>query len=107
MKSKRSSSETITKGYLKKELARLATKDELGSLGRRIDFKLEGFKEEIDENAKKYRDQILTRLDGVMSELETRKDERDLETHQYSELKDQVDNHEKRIIHMEEAQKAA
>ncbi|MEK7558755.1 MAG: hypothetical protein AAB521_00445 [Patescibacteria group bacterium] len=107
MKSKISSSEAITKEYLKKRLARLATKDELGSLGRGIDFKLEGFKEEIDENAKKYRDQILTKLDGVMSELETRRDERDLETHQYSELKDQVDDHEGRIKTLEQIQPAS
>ena len=88
MKSKRNSSEAITKGYLKKELSRLATKDELKkqltklatkeelrSLERKFDFKLEGFKEEIDENAKKYRDDILMKLDGVMGELQTRSEE--------------------------------
>ena len=101
MKSNKNSSKIITKAYLKRELSKLATKEELKSLERRINFRFDNFKEEVDENAKKYRDQILTRLDGVMNELETRRDERDLETHQYSELKDQVDDHEKRIARIE------
>ncbi len=136
MKSKSNSLEVITKEYLKKQLSKFPTKEELKkelkSLERRFDFKLEGFKEEIDENAKKYRydvltrfekvnkefekvddnareyrDNILTKLDEVMSELETGRQERTLETHQYSEIVEKVDDHEKRIIHMEETQKAA
>lgn len=50
MKQKNDSSEFVTKGFLKSELKR----------------ELDALKNEVDENARNYRDQILTRIDGLI-----------------------------------------
>lgn len=98
----------VTKNFLEEKLDNLEKKIDKKLIGiqSKIDVKLDILKEEIDENAKKYRDQILTKMDGVMSELETKRQERTLENHQYSEIVEQVDNHEKRIKSLEQVQKA-
>lgn len=48
-----------------------------------------------------YRDEVLTRFDGIMRELETIKEENTLGVHQASELWEKADNHEKRIVKLE------
>lgn len=78
MKQKNDSSELVTKGFLEIKL------------------------QEFDENAKEYRDEILTKLDGVMGELKTMREETTFGAHQVFELREQVDNHEGRITHLEE-----
>lgn len=77
----------VTEGYLK---------GELGVLETRIDIKLDKIKQEIDDNAKKYRDEILTKLDGVMGELQTRREEDTVGSYQTAELRKEVDDHEKK-----------
>lgn len=70
----------------------------------RLEGRMEGFEgrmEKSDENAKRYRDQILTRLDGVMGELQTMREENTIGAYQTSELQKQVDSHEKRIARLE------
>ncbi|OGH43041.1 MAG: hypothetical protein A3B53_00540 [Candidatus Levybacteria bacterium RIFCSPLOWO2_01_FULL_42_15] len=46
-----------------------------------LEIKLDEIKEEIDENAKNYRDDVLTKLDEVMGELETIREENILGNH--------------------------
>ena len=46
-----------------------------------LEIKLDEIKEEIDENAKNYRDDVLTKLDEVMDELETIREENILGNH--------------------------
>ncbi len=88
MKKKRiDSSEFVTKGFLKSELKRA----------------LDVLESKVDENARGYRDQILTKLDGVMGELKTIREETTIGTHQVFELQERVDNHEERITHLEES----
>ena len=61
----------------------------------------------MDENAAKYRDEILTKLDGVMGELQAMREENTVGAHQTRELREQVNDHEKRIEHLEKTQQIA
>lgn len=63
-------------------------------LDKKLDIKL-------DSTFRKYRDDVLTKMDGVMKELETKRDESSLGTYQTRELRERVDNHEKRIKKLE------
>lgn len=87
MKKNSVASELVTKSFLRSEL------DDL--------------KKEIDEKAQGYRDQILTKLDGVMGELQTIREDNVIGTHQTSQLREEVDNHEKRIRNLEKVQQTA
>lgn len=93
MKQKNDSSKNATKGDL--ELLARSLRKELLQLEERI--------ESLDENARKYRDEILTKLDSVMGELKTMREETTIGAHQVFELREQVDNHEERISHLEES----
>ncbi len=63
--------------------------------------------EGIDENARKYRDEILTSNDDLMKKLEVMRDENTIGSGQTSQLRDDVENHERRIKHLEKAQQTA
>lgn len=82
MKQKGNLAELVTKGFL--------------------ETKLDELREEIDENARKYRDEILTGLDKVMGELQTIRDENTILGQRTVELRDQMDNYGKRITRLEE-----
>ncbi|MCL4415138.1 MAG: hypothetical protein M1268_03765 [Patescibacteria group bacterium] len=129
MKQKNSDSDLVTKVDLEKALKPFATKDDISRpeqstktdikelktevKGQRAEFKriekslrsellrLEERIENSDENAIKYRDQILTRLDEVMGELENMREDRTIGTYQTAELRKDVDDHEKRITRLE------
>lgn len=68
-----------------------------GRFEAKIDTKLENLERRVDEKAKRYRDQILTSNDKIAKELETHRQEREVGNFQASELRNQVDDHEKRI----------
>lgn len=88
MKQKNKSEELVTKSFLENKLVELK---------KEILVK-------VDENARNYRDQILTKLDGVMGELQTMREENTVGTYQISELREKVDNHDKRIASLEKIQ---
>ena len=77
MKHKAQSEDLVTKSFLRSEL------DDL--------------KKEIDDRAQTYRDQILSKLDGTMGEFETMRQENIIGSGQTSQLRDNVEDHEKRI----------
>lgn len=113
MKGKNTSSKLITKTDLgqalkdvakKDDLKNFATKDDLHALEIRTDIKMEDMERRIDDNAQKYRDTILTRLDGVMGELETMREENTIGAYQTREIQVKVDGHEKRIAKLEKTQ---
>lgn len=85
----------VTKTYLNQELKLLEM---------RITLKFDDFAKRIDENAQKYRDQILISNDKVAKELEEMRQENTIGSHQIRQLNDQVDNHEKRIKKLEYVQ---
>ncbi|MDP3244049.1 MAG: hypothetical protein Q8M83_00045 [bacterium] len=57
--------------------------------------------EQYDEKNRGYKDEVLTGLDSVMKELETMREESTIGVHQTRELREDVDDHEKRITKLE------
>ena len=94
-KKNKSSSDLVTKAFLEVELEVMETK---------IDIKLDQMEKRIDYNAQKYRDQILTKLDGVSKELEQTREDRIVGENQ---TKEKLGNHEKRIRKLEQFQQIA
>lgn len=60
--------------------------------------------EKMRDESKTYKDEILTELDGVMGELGVMRDENALGAGQTSQLREEVESHEKRIKHLEKIQ---
>lgn len=87
MKKKDDASELVTKSFFKSELKR----------------ELDALKNEVGENAKQYRDEVLISIDGVMGELKVIREEITIGVHQVFELQEQASNHEGRIAHLEES----
>ena len=61
---------------------------------------------EFKEELKKYRDENMTRLDEVMGELQTIREDNTIGTYQIRELQKEVDDHETRIRTVEKIQHA-
>lgn len=87
MKQKGSYADIVTKGYLEQ--------------------KLEETKRDIDDSAKGYRDEVLTKLDKVMGELETMREENTIGFSQLNGMQKQVTSHEKRIKKLEQVPQVA
>lgn len=104
MKRQNSSSELVTKKDLKQELGKFATKADLKNETISLRMNLDKLKLEIDDKARQYRDQVLTKLDGVMGELQNIREDNIIGSHQTAEMRDQVENHEKRIQKLEQTQ---
>lgn len=104
----KSSSKLLTKDELKIEIKNLEERlgDRLVSKAL-LRYELDKQKQELDDNAKKYRDEILGKLDKVVGELETMREDRKLAVHQTSELREEIENHEKRIKRLEKVQQTA
>lgn len=89
----------------------IATKKDLkaleNSLRTEIKLNTEEVLVKVDENARKYRDEILVKMDGVMGELQAMREDNTVGTYQTSQLREEVDNHEKRIKHLEKLQPVA
>ena len=77
---------------------------EITSLEIKVDTKLEEVEKRIDNNAQRYRDQILASNDNLAKQLETMTDEN---TIGFNQLNRQLQNHEKRIRKIEQTQQAA
>lgn len=105
---KKKASNIVTRNILKGELEasekRLEKRFEKKFVTK---FDLQGVEERIDESGRKHRDEILTKLDGVMGEVQTMREENTVGTHQIAEVRERVDNHEERITHFEKAQQGA
>ncbi|MBI4059258.1 hypothetical protein HY404_03410 [Candidatus Microgenomates bacterium] len=87
-----------TKNHLDKKLSQ-----ELSIFEVKMDLKLDSLKDGIDDNSRKYRDQILQGLDEVMGELQTLRQENTIGFHQ---IKERLDNHNRGIKHLEHFTKA-
>lgn len=68
-----------------------------------LDIKLEEQDRRNDDKAKLYRDQILTKLDGVMGELEAIREDNTLGAGQTRELRMDVDDLKKRVKKLEQS----
>lgn len=83
MRKKRDTEALVTKGYL----------------DQRLDF----LEERIDGRARKYRDEVLTRFDDFAGKFEAMREDATIGSYQTGELREQVDDHEKRMKHLERA----
>ncbi|MBF8249625.1 MAG: hypothetical protein HW400_226 [Candidatus Levybacteria bacterium] len=72
-----------------------------------LESKLDSLKEELDNNAQKYKDEILTKMDEVMGELGELRDENTIGSAQTSQLNSAVENHEERIKNLEKIPQTA
>lgn len=61
----------------------------------RLEGRMESMEGRIDENARGYRDEVLTKLDGVMGELATMREENAVGAYQTRELREKVEQLEK------------
>lgn len=86
----------VTKAVLDKSLQGL-----LEGIRAEITFNVENAVERIETKITKFKDEILTTVDPLLQELETRSQEREIGAHQISEIRKQADDHEKRIILLE------
>ncbi len=68
-----------------------------------LNLRLDQLKQELNDTARQYRDQILTRLDEVMGELQNIREDNAIGSHQISELGKTTNNHEKRIKKLEQS----
>lgn len=107
MKRKNVSSQPVTKTDLESVLKGLATKEDLKKYATKEDLKIEiKFNTEeiltkVDKNARKYKDEILAKMDEVMGELGVMRDENTIGSGQTSQLRDTAEDHEKRIKNLE------
>lgn len=81
------SEEVVTKGFFRSELEK-----EL---------------EKVRTEAKNYHDEVLNGLDGVVKELENMREDNTIGTYQIREVREQSEDHEKRITKLERVQKPA
>ena len=97
--------EFVTKKYLEKTLEKYATKKDLENAFKasetHTDYKLARFREEIDEKAREYRDQLMTKLDYIVGELADMREDRVIGDHHTKSLKQKVENHKVRIAKLE------
>lgn len=93
--------EPVTEEKLREVLTAYPTKKDVEFI---VDSKIDGLETRIDEKARSYRDEILTRLDGVMGELAQIREDRVFEEHDVKVLKEKADDNGKRIEKLEATQ---
>ncbi|KKQ28348.1 MAG: hypothetical protein US48_C0012G0001 [Candidatus Levybacteria bacterium GW2011_GWA2_37_36] len=113
MKQKNDSPQVLTKTYLDKALdERFGLYDKkmdgrfdrlLQGIRREFTFAMETIAEKFDRKLTKRTNLILTTVDPLLKELETRREDREIVPSQSAEIKDKIDNHEERIKILESA----
>ena len=98
MQRKNKSSQQITKTDLESALKKYATKEDLKL---ELKFSADEILEKVDENARTYRDQILTSNDKLAKTLETIREDLEIGSFQ---TRERVEDHEKRIKNLEKVQ---
>jgi hypothetical protein len=97
----------ITQPTTKKDLAQLEErlgknlKSETQALETRIDIKNDRRDLRLEDKFRQYRDDVLTKMDQVMGQLETIRDEQVLANHHAEEMLQKINNHEGRITRLE------
>jgi len=106
MKKKNNSTELVTKDFFKKELH--STIDSLlEGIRREITFSAEVLTEKLERKLTQHTSLILTTVDPLLKELETRREDREITAEQYRGVTIKIDNHEKRISKLEHIQQTA
>lgn len=97
MKSQTPQPNYVTHEDLKKEL-QIFKKEFKEELKEELKTEL---KEEMDQMFQKYTNDVLNKFDQVMREMELVREDRELAVYQTREIRDQVENHEKRLKKLE------
>lgn len=117
---------TKTQSVTKKDLEKLATKEELEENVKRlekaieanrkaiksleerslafewkIEKKIDSYQQEVKKMITNFKDEILRHLNGTVGELETTREEQTIMGHQLTKHEEKLGNHEKRITHLE------
>lgn len=96
------SNESITKDFLEKDLLGFSE-----AIRSEIRFGMNQISEIFDQKLTKHTDLILTTVDPLLKELETRREDREIGTEQYVKVVEKIGDHEKRIKHLEKIQPVA
>ena len=97
-------SDYVTKQDLKEALTEFRKellRDLLPAIDIRMDIKLEAMERRIDDRARQYNSEILTKFDSWAGELESAQIDRTISTSRFAKLSDKVKDHEKRIKKLE------
>lgn len=89
---------------LEENLKKFATKSELKGVEKSLRseiLRVEEKVENVDEKLDMKFDDVLTKLDGIAKGLDDLRTDNEVGAHHTRELRVQVDNHEKRIKHLE------
>jgi len=65
-----------------------------------LDSKLEKLKREIDDNAREYRDQILTKMDAIVGDYDQMREDNIFRDKEIKNLQEKVDQHDREIAHL-------
>jgi len=116
MKKKKVLSQPLTKKDFEKAISKLATKKELKKYSTKKDLRdieqnlkitiaanVSDLETRTNDKAQKYHDDILNKFDKVIGELETIREEQTVGFHQYKELQEQVNGHDKKIKKIEQS----
>ncbi len=107
MKTKNKSQSTIEKRFdtIEEKLSKIDGKIDLTKKIIRVEIAVNGLqlKRELMEEMRKLNNTQLDKLDYIVKELEEMREDRTIGAYQTTELGKRVDNHEKRIIHLEKA----
>lgn len=110
MKQKNTSSNLVTKDFFRKELREelnVTIERLLHGIRQEITFTIDTVTDKFEKKLNKHTSLILTTVDPLLKELETRREDREIAASQHSKLKNQVNNHEKRIKKIEQIQQTA
>jgi len=70
-------------------------------MSKTLDYATRNDFKKLDSKLTKYKDEILNGLDEVMGELQAMREDNTIGIHQTRVLREDVDNHEKRITKLE------
>lgn len=83
----------LDKKFVKKDFFERSIDNLLQDIRREITFSTEVVMERVETRLTKHTSLILTAIDPLLKELETRREDREIAASQHSKLKNQVDNH--------------
>jgi hypothetical protein len=78
-------------------------KEKLSNYPTRVEVEImfEKWTYKIDENARRYRDEVLTKMDQIVGELAQMREDREFDRYDKRRTEEQFDDHEKRIRKLE------
>ncbi len=104
------SSNLVTKDFFRKELRgelNVTIERLLHGIRQEISFTIDTVTDKFEKKLSKHTSLILTTVDPLLKELETRREDREIAAEHSRRIQKQLDNHEKRIGKIEHIQQTA